>query len=349
MNSTIIDYLVCPDCQANLECTIIEQEEADIISGTFICNTCQKSYPIIRGIPRFVTTVTPLEGQNIDTADAFGWEWQEFSELHSEETYKEQFLDWIAPIQPAFFQDKVVLDAGCGMGRFSLISGRFGAKQVLAIDASDAVESAQQNTKHLDNVSVIQGDINNLPLRKDENGQIDFAFSIGVLHHLDDPEAGFNAITHHLQPKGTIFGWVYGRENNGWLVNIVNPIRTVLTSRLPRKALYALSWLITIFLHPIVRFIYRPVNNRDSLKWLSKILVYNDYLAWLGQFGFRHNHHVVFDHLVAPVAFYLRKEEFQSWFEHANMTIIDLSWRNQNSWRGHGRFTNPQAINDDST
>lgn len=341
MKRILLAYLVCPDCQVGLACRATAEKGENIESGVLHCAECGVDYPIVRGIPRFVTEKRPLSGQNVDTASAFGWEWQEFSELHDLETYQAQFLDWISPIQPDFFKDKVVLDAGCGMGRFSLVSSHFGAKMVLAMDASEAVEAASENARSFPNVHVIQGDINRLPLRRspEAQGQIDFAFSIGVLHHLDDPEAGFHSLVRHLRPDGSIFGWVYGRENNGWLVHLVNPVRTVLTSRLPRQVLYGLSWLITAGLHPLVRYVYRPANGRAGLRWLTRLLPYNDYMAWLGQFGFRHNHHVVFDHLVAPVAFYIRKEEFREWFNKARLEVVDMSWRNQNSWRGHGRFT----------
>lgn len=343
MKRKLLEFLVCPECRSTLECYVAEECNGEIELGTLTCVECNSHYPIRYGIPRFVTGERPLAGQNAATADAFGWEWQEFSELHDLATYEAQFLDWIKPIQPDFFQGKVVVDAGCGMGRFSLVSSCFGAKTVLAIDASDSVEAARNNARAFPNLHVIQGDINRLPLRKGEAADIDFIFSIGVLHHLDDPQAGFNALTGHLRTGGSIFAWVYGRENNGWLVRFVNPIRMVLTSRLPRRALYHLSWLVTVALHPLARFIYRPVNRNKMLRPLRHLLIYNDYLAWLGQFGFRHNHHVVFDHLMAPVAFYLRRDEFERWFHDNGLEIIDLSWRNRNSWRGHGRVLKPET------
>ena len=67
---------------------------------------------------------------------------------------------------------------------------------------------------------------------------------------------------------------------------------------------------------------------------LARLLPYFSYLSWLAQFGFRHNHHVIFDHLAAPTAFYISREEFQSWFQQAALSEPRLSWRNQNSWRG---------------
>jgi SAM-dependent methyltransferase len=285
-----------------------------------------------------VTVEQPLSGKNVQTTDAFGWQWQKFRKVSDLATYEAQFLDWIYPIEPEFFKEKVVLDAGCGMGRFSLVSSTFGAKMVLAIDASGAVEAAHDNAWHFPNVHVIQADIHHLPLRRAQDAQIDFVFSIGVLHHLDDPQAGFNALIQHIPRHGTIFVWVYGRENNGWVVNLVNPIRSMLTSRLPHRALYVLSWLITAGLHPILKLIYRPANAAGTPGWLRELLPYNDYLAWLGQFQFSYTHNVVFDHLVAPVAFYLRQEEFKTWFHKAGVEVIDISWRNRNSWRGHGRL-----------
>lgn len=338
MKKRLLHYLVCPDCQTELQLQNALAAGGEIETGDLCCPACVQAFPIIRGIPRFVTPSRPLSGDNVLTAKAFGWEWQEFTELHDLSTYQEQFLDWVKPIEPDFLANKIVLDAGCGMGRFSLVSSSFGAREVLAIDASGAVEAARENARNYENVHVIQGDIHRLPLRHDRKTQIDFIFSIGVLHHLDDPEQGFRDLVRHLQPAGSIFAWVYGRENNGWIVRLVNPARMLVTSRLPRKALYALSWLIILFLHPLTRYVYRPVNRLPALHFLTHLLPYNDYLAWLGQFGFRHNHHVIFDHLVAPVAYYLRREEFSSWFQRANMELINLSWRNQNSWRGHGRL-----------
>jgi uncharacterized protein YbaR (Trm112 family)/ubiquinone/menaquinone biosynthesis C-methylase UbiE len=337
MKRELLEFLVCPDCQGELSCEVFSEDESGIIAGKLHCPACEQVFPIRDEIPRFITTESPLQGENKKTADAFGWEWQKFSELHDIATYEKQFLDWIHPIQPEFFRDKTVLDAGCGMGRFSLVSSHFGAKNVLAIDASDAVEAARENARDFPNVHVIQADILNLPLRRRQDAQMDFAFSIGVLHHMDNPKAGFTSLAQHLHSNGSIFAWVYGRENNGWLVNVINPLRTRLTSRLPRQLLYRLSWLITLWLHPLVCLVYRPINNYASLKWFRRLLIYNEYLTWLSQFSFHHNHHVVFDHLVAPVAYYLRREEFVEWFKENNLEIIDISWRNRNSWRGHGR------------
>lgn len=340
MKLRLLDYLVCPACGATLRWRRSDVSEDDssgpacageVEAGTLDCTGCGREFPIVRGIPRLL-----LEGLSADkerTANAFGWEWQTFSQLHdSSETYEEQFLDWIAPIPPDFFRGKVVLDAGCGMGRFSAVAARFGAREVIAVDLSEAVESARRATRDLPNVHVVQADIYRLPFTR----PFDFVFSIGVLHHLPDPEGGFRALVGHLKDGGSIFGWVYGRENNGWIVYLANPLREAVFCRLPRGLLYGISFLVTAGLHPLLKLLYRPAGGA-VLDCLSKALPYRSYLTWLSKFGFRHNHHVVFDHMVAPTAFYLRREEYSAWFQRAGLEDVQLSWRNQNSWRGFGR------------
>ena len=136
MRRELLNFLVCPNCQVALECESKEERANQVETGSLLCPECDSRFPIVRGIPRFVTEDQPLQGKNVETANAFGWEWQEFSELHKLERYREQFLDWIEPLQPSFFEGKVVLDAGCGMGRFSMVSSEFGARDVIAVDAS---------------------------------------------------------------------------------------------------------------------------------------------------------------------------------------------------------------------
>ncbi|MBN1430196.1 MAG: methyltransferase domain-containing protein [Anaerolineae bacterium] len=338
MKPILLDYLVCPACQSELDCDVSEQVGEEIVSGSLRCPQCKLTYPITRGIPRFIDPQQGLSPSNPQTANAFGWEWQEFRELHNLKTYQKQFLDWVKPIPPEYFKDKIVLDAGCGMGRWALVCDTLGAGMVLSVDVSEGIEAAYDNTREAPAIHVVQADIYHLPLRRGPQAQIDFAYSIGVLHHLDDPQGGFNALVCHLQTSGSIFAWVYGRENNDWLVNIIDPIRKTITSVMPHFALYLISWLMTLFLHPVLKWVYWPVNQWDGLASLKKLLPYNDYFAWLASFGFRHTHSVVFDHLVAPVAFYIRREEISAWFDEAGLEIIDLTWRNRNSWGVHGRF-----------
>jgi hypothetical protein len=100
--------------------------------------------------------------------------------------------------------------------------------------------------------------------------------------------------------------------------------------------LYYLSYLPTAVLQVLLKAVYKPINQKPGLKKFQKYLFYNSYFSQLSGYNFRHNHTIVFDHLVAPTAFYIKKADFENWFKKAGLTGIELSWRNQNSWRGRG-------------
>jgi SAM-dependent methyltransferase len=301
------------------------------MTGELRCNSCAVSFPIIRGIPRFANP-EKIESDKAATAAGFGWQWQHFTQ--DDPRYAEQFLGWIAPIAPEFFRDKVVLEGGCGKGRHTQLAAHWGAKDVIGIDLSDAVETAFASTRALDNAHVIQADIYHLPLAR----SFDYAFSVGVLHHLPDPRAGFISLASKVKPGGHISAWVYGAENNEWITRWVNPVRERLTSRINRRALLQLSKLPAGCLYLATKLVYGPLNKTKNGSSLAQHLFYNDYLKAIAPFGWREQHTIVFDHLVAPTAFYISREEFEDWWRDVPASDVEISWHNKNSWRGRGRL-----------
>jgi SAM-dependent methyltransferase/uncharacterized protein YbaR (Trm112 family) len=323
----LLQFLVCPACHGRLDLDARSREGEEVMEGQLSCLACSVDYPVRGGIPCLIPGA--LSGEKSLTAAAFGYEWRHFTELH--EQYREQFLDWMVPIQPGFFADKVVLDAGCGTGRHADPSSEFGAREVIAMDLSEAVLTAFEHIGRRPNVHVIQADIYTPPIRP---GTIDLVYSIGVLHHLPDPEAGFQALVPLLRPGGTIHAWVYGHENNGIVHNFIDPLRRGLTRHLPHAALnLALALPMTVILEALIWWLYVPLAGTAAFKRLPS----HAYLHSLRRFNFRQNHSIVFDHLVAPTAYYLKQEAFRAWFQAAGLEEIQLSWRNENSWRGTGR------------
>ncbi len=280
---------------------------------------------MIRGIPRFLPP--DLSAAKQATAAAFGYEWTHYSELTDADC--EEFLDWIKPVDPSFFANRVILDGGCGKGRHLFLAAQFGAADAIGIDLSDAVESAYQNTRHVPNAHVIQADIYNLPFIT----PFDYAYSIGVLHHLPDPKAGFLCLVKHLKPGGRISIWVYGKEGNRWIELLVDPFRMYVTSKLPKFATQAISFLFALPLYMALKLIYRPANRLPGLK---RMLPYADYLCAISSYSFAENFWNVFDHLVAPTAFYHSRQEMDDWFATAKLQQVEISARNNNSWRGTG-------------
>jgi SAM-dependent methyltransferase len=301
------------------------------MEGELRCRSCATPFPIVRGIPRFANPEL-IDSDKAATAAGFGWQWQHFTQ--EDTRYAEQFLGWIAPVTPEFFRDKIVLEGGCGKGRHTQLAARWGAKDVIGVDLSDAVETAFASTRALDNAHIIQADIYHLPLAQ----QFDYAFSVGVLHHLPDPRGGFISLASKIKPGGHISAWVYGAENNEWITRLVNPVREKLTSRMNRSALLQLSKLPTACLYLATKLVYGPLNNRKNGSALARHLFYNDYLAAIAPFGWREQHTIVFDHLVAPTAFYIARDDFEGWWRDVDATDVVIGWHNKNSWRGWGRL-----------
>jgi len=325
MKRRLLEYLACRPCGRPFDLHAEREEGAEIIEGTLLCPACGASFRILRGIPRFVPA--ELSAEKRATAAAFGYEWTHYSELN--EQYCAEFLDWIHPLEPEAFRDRVVLDAGCGKGRHAWLSAEFGARDVVGIDLSDAVEAAYLNTRQLPNVHILQADIYHLPML----APFDLFYSIGVLHHLPDPKQGFLALVGHLRPGGRAVIWVYGKEGNWWIEKIVNPIRIHFTSRAPKIVTRALSFLLALPLYAALKLLYAPARNRP---WLKKLLFYSDYLCAISNYSFAENFWNVFDHLVAPTAFYHSRSEIEDWFAEAGLSEAVISQRTNNSWRGTG-------------
>ncbi len=323
-----MEYLACPACAGQLTLLAGASEGDEVMEGSLQCARCAARYPVRGGVPRFRTEA--LAGMQARTAEAFGWEWKKFDDVAVH--HERQFLDWMAPATPAWFTGNVVVEAGCGKGRHTRLAAGYGARAVLGVDLSDAVDVAFPSIRHLPNAHVIQADLLRLPLRR---RCADRAFSVGVLHHLPDPREGFTALCRSVRPGGEVSIWVYGREGNGWIAHLVSPARRLVTSRMPPSALYWLAGALALPLHAALRLLYAPAR-RGPLAWARPALFYYPYLSYISGFPFREVHHIVHDHLAAPVAHYLSRADVESWYREAGARDVEVAWHNQNSWRGRG-------------
>lgn len=331
MKERLLDLLACPTCGGDiLLASAGRYVDKEIIDGVLNCKKCDREYKVVRGVPRFADR-GKIEEDKAATADNFGWQWTNFTQEDSR--YEEQLLGWLQPVKPEFFDGKVVLEGGCGKGRHTKLAATWGAKEVVGIDLGDGVESAFALTNKLPNVHVVQCDIYKLPFKK---GVFDYAFSVGVLHHTPDPRGAFLSLAGKVKHGGHLSAWIYGAENNRWITRYVNPVRRGFTSQISQPVLYQLSKLPTLGVFLSTKLVYRPLNS--VAKPVASKLFYNEYLNHLGTFGWREHHNIVFDHLVAPTAFYIPKDDFTAWWDEIGATDVKITWHNENSWCGFGRI-----------
>ena len=331
MKDALLQYLACPTCSGEIRLRETSHREGEeILEGSVTCVDCSETFPINRGVPRFAD-LAKVEAEKAATANSFGFEWQHFTQEDSR--YGDQLLGWIAPVTPDFFKDKIVLDAGCGKGRHMLLAAEWGARYVIGIDLSDAVDSAFAATRSAANMHVVQGDICRLPLKR----VFDYAFTVGVLDHIPDPQVGFKSLASRICPGGHLSVWVYGAENNGWIINLVNPLRERVTSRIQPRTLLQLSKLPTAIVFAASKIVFGPMSKSRLGSAIVKKLFYSDYLIAISRFGWREQHTIVFDHLVAPTAHYVMREQFERWWKDIGAQELVIGWHNRNSWRGFGR------------
>jgi len=330
MKERLLDLLACPTCGGDILLAYVSQYDGkEIIDAVLTCKKCTREYKVAGGVPRFAD-LGKVEQEKADTAKNFGWQWTNFTQ--EDPKYNAQFLGWLQPVKPEFFEGKTVLEGGCGKGRHTKLAAEWGAKDVVGIDLGAGVESAFALTRELPNAHIVQCDIFKLPLKK----VFDYAFSVGVLHHTPDPKGAFLSLASKVKSGGHISAWVYGAENNEWITKYVNPVRESFTSQISQPILYQLSKLPTLGVFLTTKLVYRPLNA--AAKPVADRLFYNEYLNHLGTFGWREQHNIVFDHLVAPTAFYISRPQFEEWWSDIDARDVEITWHNQNSWCGFGKI-----------
>ncbi len=244
------------------------------------------------------------------STERFGYEWNTYSKIIPE--YEEQFLKWVAPLEKKSFKGKKIIDGGCGIGRNSFWSLKYGAKEVVAFDYdARTIEVAKNNLASFHNAIVRWGSLYDIP----EQGVFDISFSIGVIHHLAKPREAVAQLVKATKKGGKVLIWVYGYEGNEWIVRYINPIRKI-TSRLPLQIVHLLSYLFSIPLYTYIKLL-KPKHP---------------YLNQLGHFRFWHTHSIVFDQLIPKIANYWKKEEAHALFEKQGLKNITVQRVNNNSW-----------------
>ena len=247
-------------------------------------------------------------------------EWREqWSLLRDDELFL--FKDWIYPYTLEDFNGKDVLECGCGGGQHTFFVAPY-AKSVVAVDLN-TVDIARDRNKGASNVSFVETDIATMNLEK----KFDIVFSIGVVHHTDDPNKTVENLKRHVKSGGIFILWVYSEEGNFLVKNVIEPLRKIFLENMSRKKLLFISKVITFLL-------YVPVYSLYLLP--LKFLPYYEYFGNFRKLKFQRNALNVFDKLNAPIVEFITRERLSRWFDNAEFENIHISSYKGVSWRASG-------------
>jgi len=294
MHTWLLDLLVCPECRSALRLEASSQSGDTVTTGTLTCGTGH-AFAITNGVPRFVKH--ELNADQARTRDSFGDEWTRLYPEHGHSTPEWQaerdiFLEYTRSL-PSEYRGKLVLDAGCGNGRYAKLANDWGSR-VVCVDISTAVEIAQANVGTRPEVAVVQADLFKLPFKP---GTFDIVYSIGVLHHTPDAKGAFQAIQLLVKPGGFFSIFMHGQGN---------------------RALYATNrWLRAWTAKASYRTTY---NFCLLLTGLAKVLLMIPfvgpvlYIAGRQVIFFSPDQHNNYDHFSAGFTSFHRKEEIRGWY-----------------------------------
>jgi ubiquinone/menaquinone biosynthesis C-methylase UbiE len=148
-------------------------------------------------------------GLNIDekTIEGFGLEWSAFPQRELPQSELQYLFKSYFSLF-SFNKADEGFDLGCGSGRWA----KFVAPQVRKLHCIDpapaALDVARGNLRGLENVEFHQATADRIPLP--DNSQ-DFAYTLGVLHHIPDTERAMRSCVEKLKPGGQFLVYLYYR------------------------------------------------------------------------------------------------------------------------------------------
>lgn len=333
------NYCGLHKCEVSLisphEC--INCYKTEIIEGKLACK-CGYACPIIGGIPRILPkdllaenlrhyhknfidkypdTISTKDNsayttkKKIATMHAFGYQWTTF--VRNFEYFRDIFLGFVKPfLNEEDFRNKLVLEVGCGSGRPASVASSFGA-EVIAIDISEAVQTAYMQSKYYPKLHVIQADAYSLPVKP----CLDFVYSVGVLQHLPDPGSAIKSIAR-VVPSGHKFViWVYAKRELWY-----QPIEWLrkLSVRMPYHLLHGLSFILAVLSEIFLLIPYRILSRFKLTQALAEKIPGRIY----ARFPFKENVLGWFDRLGAPVTHYFSKYEVERMLTNAGFDDIKI-------------------------
>ena len=214
-------------------------------------------------------------------------------------------------------KNKIICEVGIGSGRILKNLIKFSPKKIYAIEPSEAIEVAKKNIKN-SQVEIlfkkIPGQMINF------KSEIDYIFSLGVIHHIPEAEKVCKKIYDSLRPNGKFIVWLYGKEGNELYLLIFNNLRKI-TRLLPDKILNLISIFLNLLLSIYIFFC--KYLNLPLKKYMLNVLK---------KCSFEKRKYIIFDQLNATYSKYYTKKEVVTLLTKSGFNKFEIINRYKYSW-----------------
>ena len=303
MNKKFIKLFICPRCKLNkleVSLTISKKKKSKKSANEEILR-CMKGhvFKINNGIPNFVIN-NKLESKIYDDI----WKNNTLSKYKKKDIklYKKKFQSF-AKIKKLNLRNKLVLDAGCGEGRFSWLLGNLGAKKVVAVDFSNAALSrAKYQSANQSKIIFIKADLNNLPFKENT---FDLVISFGVIHHNKYPEKLFHKLSKFTKLGGIFSIYLYRKYGMSFIQDMIRPI----TKKMNRNKLHYFCELCGFTVTPSKKMIVDIPNILKKVRWIDVLRI----------------NMITFEGLTSTYWHRFSVDEIKNWYKKYNFKIISFT------------------------
>lgn len=260
------------------------------------------------------------------TVADFGEQWSRYTDNSGYYGSLEMFADHLGPLaRLEDFREARVADIGSGTGRIVSWLLQAGAREVIAVEpAAGAFQTLQQNLQTLSGGQRVQAlNVSGADWRTET--PVDWVVSIGVIHHIPEPEPVLAAAYRALRPGGRCLVWLYGAEGNEGYLLLVQPLRWV-TTRLPHallRCVVEMAYWGLVGYRQLTRVLPLPLRQ-----YLNEVL-------WPMTPDKRRL--VIYDQLNPAYARYYSRAEAERLLTKAGFEDVELYHRHQYSWTVIGR------------
>jgi len=256
------------------------------------------------------------------TVADFGNQWSRHGSIDdgywsSDEMFRDHFEDQKLPFEN--LKDKKVLEIGSGSGRVLQMLDRYSPAQLIGVEPSAGFAVLSKNTKGLENLTLINASGSEFFI----SDGVDLIISLGVIHHIPEPDSVIKNVSKNLKMNGMFIMWVYGYENHEFYVLLQKCLRPLIRL-LPDQALDFVSLNLTYFLDfylYVSRFVFR--SKLPLTKYLDNLF---------SKCSRKHKKYIVFDQLNPSYSKYYKRQEAIDLISQFGLELTSIYHRNSYSW-----------------